>query len=126
MFSQIQTIAARQARLEDWFITTCRRFSGPNIDFLKVWGVLRAALEREAHYLHSVDQLWTLIILTDEERNFFQIINTQEIIEDRDPVDVEETIRATYDLIRQHDARHVYTQHTSQNNAGANNSVGSN
>ncbi len=119
-FSQIQTRLTRQARLEDWFITTCRRFSIPNTDFLKVWGVLRAALEREEHYLHSVDQLWALNILTNDERDFFDIILEQELVEQQDPVALEETLRTTYDAIRQHDARHVYTQHVHapQNNAG--------
>ncbi len=99
----------------------------PNTDFLK-GGVLRAALEKESHYLHSADLLWTLNILTNDERDFFDIILEQELVEQQDPVALEETLRTLYDAIRQHDARHVYTQHihTSQNNTRANNSVSSN
>lgn len=83
----------------------------PNTDYLKIWGVLRAALEKESHYLHSVDLLWTLNVLTNDERDFFDFILQQELIEERDPVAVEETLRTLYDVIRQHDPRHVYTQH---------------
>lgn len=99
-FSSIENQLVAQAKLEDWFITSCHQNSTNNKHLLTVWDIFRISIKDNEHYLDIASNLHLNRVITTEERQIFDNIYNRDTFGSIAPHSLKVSLQSLYWILR--------------------------